>query len=52
MISFFPNFFKCENNSMIFWKNVLKHEKYSENSQNYSKIPSDTMGHEHSKSSI
>jgi hypothetical protein len=46
---FFQNFLKCENNSMKFSKNVLKQEKYSENSQNSSKIPRDTLGHKHSK---
>jgi hypothetical protein len=30
-------------------ENVLKHEKYSENSKNSRKIPGDTLGHEQSK---
>ena len=41
--------FQCENKSRKSLENVLRHEKYLENSQNSRKIPRDRLEHEQSK---
>jgi hypothetical protein len=41
--------FSAKANSRKILENVLRHEKYSKNSQNSRKIPRDALGHEQSK---